>query len=95
MTDETAFPPTRGDLALDILRKIARGGAENYAEVEGSHATLDLHLDDLTPEESALLGELLDKARDDADDAYALRMAQERAVRGIRVRPGPENRRKR
>lgn len=55
---------------LDILRKIARAGVENYLEVEDGYLVLDLHVSNLTGEEFQTLRAMEIKARAEQDDAY-------------------------
>lgn len=74
-------------VALAILRKIARAGADDYANLEDGHLTLDLHAE-LDPEEAELLGGLLENARDERDADYQARQDALDAERGTRVRPG-------
>ena len=79
---------SEGQVALRLLEKIARAGARDYLEVDGAYVVADLHLEDVDPEESALLGRLLETARAKADEEEAARQAQADADRGTRVRPG-------
>lgn len=69
------------DLALGVLVKIVRAGADEYASIEDVPTegvwvlTLDLHAD-LDAGEAALLRGLLEQARQARDEEYAERQAR-------------------